>query len=160
MTIELTSTAFADGEPIPKKHTADGEDVSPPLSWSNLPEGTKELAVICDDPDAPSEQPWVHWVLYNIPPDVTSLPEGVAPAERPDQPQGARQGKNSFPEGQTIGYRGPAPPSGHGPHHYHFRIYALDADLDLEPGLTKARFLKAIEGHILAQGELVGTYER
>lgn len=160
MSIQLISPAFGDGEPIPKKYTGDGEDLSPPLNWSDLPEGTKQLALICDDPDAPTEQPWVHWVLYHIPPDVTSLPEGIPPTERLDRPQGAMQGKNSWPEGQTIGYRGPAPPAGHGTHHYHFRLYALDAELDLEPGISKARLLKAIEGHILAQGELVGTYER
>lgn len=160
MSITLTSTAFSQGEAIPRQYTGDGDDVSVPLSWTGVPHGTKQLALICDDPDAPTDEPWVHWLLYNIPPDVTSLPEGVPPAERPNQPQGAAQGQNSWPSGRTIGYRGPAPPPGHGVHHYHFKLYALDAELNLEPGLSKSALLKALQGHIVAQGELVGTYER
>lgn len=160
MTITLTSTAFANGEKIPTRHTADGEDLSPPLSWSNLPDGTKELALICDDPDAPTPEPWVHWVIYKIPSDTASLSEGISNDERLDQPRGAVQGKNSFPKGATIGYRGPAPPPGHGVHHYHFKLYAVDTELKLDPGADKAALLKAMNGHILAQGELVGTYER
>jgi Raf kinase inhibitor-like YbhB/YbcL family protein len=160
MTIEVTSTAFEQGQPIPKKHTGDGADLSPPIVWSELPEGTKELALICDDPDAPSSEAWVHWVIYKIPADLGGLPEGVAKDARLKQPKGALQGKNSWSTGQTIGYRGPLPPPGHGKHRYFFRVYALDAPLVAEPGLTKKQLLDEIQDHVLAQGELMGTYER
>ncbi len=160
MTIKLQSTDFESGRPIPKPYTGDGQDLSPQLAWSKLPEGTWQLALICTDPDAPSKEPWVHWLIYNIPADVTSIPRGVAKDPRPDVPAGCSQGKNSWPSGQTIGYRGPAPPPGHGVHHYHFKLYALDAKLDLAPGLDKAALLSAMEGHVLARGELVGTYQR
>ncbi|MCO6454957.1 MAG: YbhB/YbcL family Raf kinase inhibitor-like protein [Pirellulaceae bacterium] len=160
MAIMITSPAFAAGQPIPARHTGDGQDVSPPLEWTGLPDQTRQLALICDDPDAPTPQPWVHWVLYGLSPQVRSLAEGIDPAPELKQPPGARQGKNSWSSGRTIGYRGPAPPPGHGTHHYHFKLYALDAELDLPAGLDKATLLKRIEGHILAQGELVGTYER
>ncbi len=160
MTLELTSTAFAAGKPIPAKYTGEGEDVSPPLSWSGLPEGTKELALICDDPDAPTEEPWVHWVMYKIPAEAASLPEAVPQKPRLEQPSGAMQGKNSWTSGELIGYRGPMPPVGHGTHHYYFKLYALDAELAVEPGLTKNQLLKQMQGRILAQGELIGTYQR
>ncbi len=158
--IKLTSSAFAEGQRIPRKYTGDGQDVSPPLSWSGVPEGAKELALICDDPDAPTAEPWVHWVLYKIPPTVTSLPEGLPKVAKLSEPAGALQGKNSWPSGQTIGYRGPAPPPGHGTHHYHFKIYALDTELDLPAGVDKKTLEKAMEGHVIGQGELVGTYSR
>ena len=158
--ISLTGTAFQDGQPIPKKYSGDGQDVSPPLAWTGAPAATKQFALICDDPDAPTEEPWVHWVLYGIPADVHSLPEGVKTTARLSEPKGALQGKNSWPSGQTIGYRGPAPPKGHGVHHYHFKLYALDAALSLKAELTKNQLLKAMEGHVLATGEFVGTYER
>lgn len=157
-TIRLQSTAFGTNDLIPRKHTGDGEDASPPLAWSGAPAGTKEFALIVDDPDAPTPEPWVHWVLYKIPAGSVSLPEKVAPALRPNIPRGAVQGQNSWPKG--IGYRGPAPPKGHGTHHYHFRLYALDAELSVEPGLDKRSLLVAMKGHVLAEGELVGTYQR
>ena len=113
--------------------------------------------MIVEDPDAPRAEPWVHWVLYKIPADVRTLPEGIPPAPTLDVPLGAMQGKNSW---GTDGYRGPAPPPGHGTHHYHFRLYALDAPLRAAQGLDKPGLLAAMEGHILAQAELVGTYER
>ncbi|HID74625.1 MAG TPA: YbhB/YbcL family Raf kinase inhibitor-like protein [Planctomycetaceae bacterium] len=160
MGIQLTSSAFAPGEPIPRQYTGEGQDCSPPLAWTGLPEGTGELALICDDPDAPTPEAWVHWVIYKIPPDTTELPEGVAKTAQLSQPPGAVQGKNSWPSGQTIGYRGPMPPPGHGVHRYYFRLYALDTPLDVPPGATKAELLQAMEGHILAQGELMGTYQR
>lgn len=160
MTIQITSTAFGEGQPIPKKHTGDGADVSPPLAWTNAPADAKSFALICDDPDAPTPSPWVHWVIFNLPAGIDSLPEGVPNAQRPGQPAGAIQGENSFGKGATIGYRGPAPPPGHGTHHYHFKLYALDAELQLAPGATKEELLRAMESHILARGELVGTYER
>ncbi len=160
MSLRLTSEAFANNEAIPKRFTADGEDLSPPLAWSGAPQGVKEYALICDDPDAPTDQPWVHWVLYKIPPDTTSLPGGLGKHAILEKPSGARQGKNSWPKGQTIGYRGPAPPPGHGTHHYHFKLRALDTELDLAPGADKDQLLAAMKGHILASAELVGTYSR
>jgi Raf kinase inhibitor-like YbhB/YbcL family protein len=157
MTIRLTSPAFAEGQPIAKKYTGEGSDVSPALEWSGLPQGTQELALICDDPDAPMGT-WVHWVIYKIPADATGLPEGVARQQRPKAPAGALQGKNSWPN-DNIGYRGPLPPPGK-PHRYYFKLYALDAKLAVEPGLDKAGLLRAIEGHMLAQGQWMGTYRR
>jgi len=157
MTITVTSSAFGPNQPIPKKYTGEGVDVSPPLEFAGIPAEAKELALICDDPDAPRAEPWVHWVIYKIPPNTTALPEGVERTERPANVPGALQGRNDW---GTIGYRGPMPPPGHGVHHYHFKVYALDAPLDVGPGLSKAQLLKAMEGHIIAQGELIGTYER
>lgn len=153
----LTSSAFQQDQEIPRQHTGEGSDVSPSLSWTAPPDGTRELALIVDDPDAPTDEPWVHWVLYRLAPGTTSLPERVTPALR-SGPEGAVQGANSWPKG--IGYRGPMPPKGHGVHHYHFRLYALDRELKLEPGLDKNSLLAAMEGHILGVAELVGTYER
>ena len=163
--IELRSTAFAEGQPIPKKYTAEGKNVSPPLRWSKLPAGTKELALICDDPDAPSPKnprpdPWVHWVIYRIPAAETGMPEGVARQDRLDKPSGVFQGQNSWPKGENIGYLGPEPPPGSGTHRYFFKLYALDEELALEPGLDKASLRKVIEGHVLGEGHLMGTYQR
>ena len=160
MSIRLCSTAFTDGQVIPKQHTGDGQDLSPPLAWESLPEGVKELALICDDPDAPTVEPWVHWVLYKLPPTVRALPVGISGSSRLESPVEALQGRNSWSSGRTIGYRGPAPPPGHGVHHYRFQLYALDCELALHPGVDKRTLLKAMHGHILGQGELVGTYQR
>jgi Raf kinase inhibitor-like YbhB/YbcL family protein len=160
MTIRICSAAFAEGEVIGKQFTGDGEDISPPLSWEGVPEGTKELALICDDPDAPTAQPWVHWVIYKLPPDLCELPQSVPPGPRIEAPVAAFQGRNSWSSGQTIGYRGPAPPPGHGIHHYHFRLYALDCELEVNPAIDKDALLEAMDGHILDEGELVGTYRR
>jgi len=157
MTLRIESPAFKANQPIPKRYTGDGDDVSPPLTFSDLPENTRELALIVDDPDAPTPQPWVHWVIYKIPAGVTSLPEGVKTDAKPAVPAGSLQGENSW---GTIGYRGPAPPKGHGVHHYHFKLYALDRELSVKAGLDKEGLLKAMQGHILAEGELVGTYQR
>jgi hypothetical protein len=147
--MEVTSAAFKGGQAIPRKHTGEGEDVSPPLAWAGAPEGTKEFALVCDDPDAPRPKPWVHWVVYRIPSGTTSLAEGAS--------GGALKGMTDF--GRT-GYGGPMPPPGHGVHHYHFKVYALDSPVALGPGATKEDLLSAVEGHVLAEGELVGTYER
>ena len=149
MAITMSSPAFGAGAPIPKKHTGEGEDVSPALQWGGVPATAKELALICDDPDAPTPQPWVHWVLYKIPPHDGGLDEGKSGA--------ALDGLNSWGE---RGYKGPMPPPGHGVHHYHFKLYALKAELNVGAGLTKDQLLAAMKGQILAQGELVGTYER
>jgi Raf kinase inhibitor-like YbhB/YbcL family protein len=154
----LNSEAFGPGSTIPRRHTADGEDLSPPLGWTNLPPETRELALIVDDPDAPSQQPWVHWVISKIRPTESGIAEGVHLKPTPSFPSGAVQGKNSW---GTIGYRGPAPPRGHGVHRYVFRLYALDAALTgLPAGLDKQALLKSMQGHVLAIAELIGTYER
>ncbi|MBI4719111.1 MAG: YbhB/YbcL family Raf kinase inhibitor-like protein [Planctomycetes bacterium] len=157
MAIAVSSPAFAANGVVPKQHTGDGDDVSPRLTWTGVPANAKELALICDDPDAPTPQPWVHWVIYKIPAGATGLPEAVAKTAAPNAPAGALQGKNSW---GSLGYRGPAPPRGHGVHHYHFRVYALDTALDVKSGLDKDQLLAAMKGHIVAQGELVGTYQR
>ncbi|MBN1816425.1 MAG: YbhB/YbcL family Raf kinase inhibitor-like protein [Sedimentisphaerales bacterium] len=150
--IKVNSSAFRDGEMIPAKYTADGQDISPPLEWTDLPQGTASIAVINDDPDAPMGT-WVHWVLYNLPPEVKSLPENMPPKERLSS--GALQGTTDF---GRIGYGGPAPPRG--VHRYYFKVYALDCMLDLPAGETKDQLERAMKGHILAQGQLMGKYAR
>jgi len=157
MTISVTSTAFEAGKSIPKKYTGEGEDLSPPLAWSKLPQGAKEIVVICDDPDAPTSEPWVHWVLYKVPADAAGLPEGLPREKTLKALAGAAQGVNSFGK---IGYGGPMPPVGHGTHHYHFKVYALDKAVPAPPGVDKKKLLAEIRGHVLAEGELVGTYQR
>lgn len=152
MAMDLTSSAFREGAPIPAVYTCEGKDVSPPLSWTALPEGAKGLALISDDPDAPMGT-WVHWVAYNIPPRSAGLAEAV-PAVK-ELPDGTRQGITDF---GRIGYGGPCPPSG--THRYFFTLYALDAALSLPPGATKAALEAAMEGHILARAQLMGTYQR
>jgi Raf kinase inhibitor-like YbhB/YbcL family protein len=155
--IAIRSSAFLDRHPIPRRYTGDGEDLSPPLAWSGLPTGTRELALIVDDPDAPRAEPWVHWVIYKIGAGLQELAEGIPQVDSPNIPAGSAQGKNTW---GTAGYRGPAPPKGHGAHHYHFKLYALDAPLPLKPGLGKHDLMMAMSGHILGHGELVGTYQR
>ena len=157
--MKIESTAFDPNQPIPKKFTGEGDDISPPLTFANLPDGTGELALICDDPDAPTPEPWVHWVIYKIPATTTALSQALAPAPQISEPDGALQGLNSWPS-DNIGYRGPMPPPGHGVHHYHFKLYALDQPLELQPGLSKNQLLAAMQNHILAQAELIGTYQR
>ncbi len=155
--IALRSSAFEEGQAIPMRYTGDGQDVSPPLSWGELPEGTAAVALIVDDPDAPTPKPWVHWVIYNIPAGATGLPEASPATPELAEPQGAVQGRNTW---DTIGYKGPAPPKGHGVHHYHFKIYALDQPVMTEPGATKDELLDRMSGNIIGQGELTGTYQR
>jgi hypothetical protein len=152
MSIEVTSESFESGGAIPARFTCDGDDTSPPLAWSGAPEGTESYALVADDPDAPGRT-FVHWVFYGIPAETTSLPAGVPASERPEL--GGAQGRNGF---RNIGYGGPCPPRG--THRYFFKIYALDTTLSLDPGATKADLLEATKGHVLAQGELMGTYER
>lgn len=164
MKIELTSTAFQEGARIPKKYTGEGDDVSPPLAWKGVPEGTQQLSLICDDPDAPSRKhpgpkPWVHWVIYAIPASAQGLPEGVTRVPRPKEPAGATQGTNSWTE-DNVGYRGPMPPPKSGDHRYYFRLYALDTKLSDKPGMDKEALLKAMKDHVLAEGQLMGTYSR
>jgi Raf kinase inhibitor-like YbhB/YbcL family protein len=149
---DLNSPVFSQAEAISPRHSCDGEDISPPLQWGDPPAGTQSLVLICDDPDAPGGT-WVHWLLYNIPADSRALDENVAPEET--LPDGSRQGKNSW--GRTS-YGGPCPPSG--THRYFFRLYALDTVLELPTRVDKESLLEAMEGHILGQAELMGTYTR
>jgi hypothetical protein len=153
MKLHLSSTSFADSQPIPRRHASDDQDLSPALQWSGVPAAAKSLALICDDPDAPMGT-WVHWVIYGLPPDAAGLSEGTP--KSPALANGARQGMNDF---KRIGYGGPAPPPGK-PHRYFFKLYALDTKPDLKPGLTKQDLLQAMDGHVLAEGQLVGTYQR
>jgi Raf kinase inhibitor-like YbhB/YbcL family protein len=151
--LHVTSPAFTEGERIPVKQTGDGDDRSPELRWTAAPPNTKSFALVCEDPDAPRGI-WTHWVLFNIPADKNTLPEGV-PAEK-ELVDGARQGKNDFGD---IGYRGPSPPKGK-PHRYFFKLFALDAKLELPAGATRQQVLDATKGHVLAEGQLMGQYGR
>ena len=153
MAFDLTSGAFKVGDLIPRKHSCDGGDVSPALSWTEPPAGTTSLALVADDPDAPAGT-WVHWVIYDLPPTTRGLPEGVPPAET--LKDGGRQGTNSF---RKVGYGGPCPPRGT-THRYFFKLYALDRMLGLAAGVTKQDVTKAMEGHVKGQAELMGRYGR
>ena len=151
--ITLTSPAFDDGGSIPKKYSGEGEDVSPALNCSNIPEGTQSLAVLCHDPDAPlissnGTYGFVHWVLYNLPASTTSLEEGT---------ELGTPGKNNFGK---VGYGGPMPPEGHGVHRYYFWVLALDTDLKLDKGMSLWQLLEAVEPHVIGMNRLVGTYQR
>jgi Raf kinase inhibitor-like YbhB/YbcL family protein len=157
MSILLTSKAFDANGPIPKQHTGEGPNVSPPLTWTEIPKAAKELVLICEDPDAPRAEPFVHWVLYGISPEVNGLPEAIPKEKSLQTLHGAVQGMNSF---EQIGYNGPMPPKGHGIHHYHFRLYVLDRKLDLPGGLDKSQVLSAIKKRIIEEAELVGTFAR
>jgi Raf kinase inhibitor-like YbhB/YbcL family protein len=151
--LALSSGAFDNGGPIPRKFTCDGEDVSPDLSWSGAPDGTDTFALIVDDPDAPGRT-FTHWVVYNVPAAMSGIDEGMSAFDIVKA--GASQGKNDF--GQA-GYGGPCPPRGK-PHHYHFRLYALDSVLDIPSGVSKGAVLAALKGHVLADTEIVGLYQR
>ncbi len=152
MSFTLSTQSFAPGGEIPRKYTCEGDDLSPELSWSEPPKGTKSFALIADDPDAPSGT-FTHWVLYDVPAEMRQLAEG---ASRGQLPAGASQGRNGF--GKT-GYGGPCPPPGK-PHRYFFKLYALDANLGLKPGASKQQLEQAMKGHVLAQSEVVGTFKR
>jgi Raf kinase inhibitor-like YbhB/YbcL family protein len=157
--IVVTSPTMKTGEMMPRDYTPDGRNVSPPLSWSKLPPGTRELAVVCEDFDAGNPPPFVHWVIYKIPATANGLPENVpidASVPMPAAIKGAIQGLNGF---KRAMYRGPAPPPGK-PHGYHFVVYALDAALDLKPSLTRAELVEAMKGHIIGRGEMVPVYAR
>jgi len=153
--MQIVSSCFKHQESIPARHTCDGADASPALAWSGAPAGTRSLALIVDDPDAPDpaapRMTWVHWVLYNIPPDSSGLAEGVAPK---DLPKGTLQGLNDW---KRTGYGGPCPPAGR--HRYFHKLYALDVVLPVLASPTKAALEGAMKGHVLAQAELVGTYQ-
>lgn len=150
--IKISSTVFQDGALIPRPYTCDGPDVSPSLAWQAVPAQARTLALICDDPDAPGRT-WVHWVLYNLPADTKGLIENVP--KQGALPGGGVQGTNDF---HKLGYDGPCPPGG--THRYYFKLYALDTELALEPGATKDQLLEAMKGHVLAEGQLMGKYQK
>lgn len=150
--MQITSTAFKDGEMIPSKYTCDGKDISPPLQWKDVPQNTKSLVLICDDPDAPVGT-WDHWVLFNMPADLPGLEEGIKPEKK--FPNGAVHGRNSW---GRLGYGGPCPPGG--THRYFFKLYALDATLNLQPGAKKRDVENTMRKHVLAQAQLMGKYKR
>ena len=149
VSISVSSPAFSNGGTIPSRYTCSGADVSPALRWGRAPEGTQSFALTVIDPDAPG-RPFVHWLVFNIPPETTDLAEGAGMADS------GVQGRNDF---GSNGYRGPCPPPG-SPHHYHFKVYALDSKLSLPSGASEAAFQDAINGHVLAIGEVVGTFRR
>ncbi len=151
--LSLTSAAFRDGEPIPVGHTCDGDDQSPPLAWTGIPVETRTFALICEDPDAPRGI-WLHWLLWNLRADAVELAPGVPPS--PELPSGTRQGLN---DSGDLGYAGPCPPKGK-PHRYYFRLFALDTALNLPPGVNRSDLESAMAGHVLAEGTIMGTYER
>ena len=147
--MRLRSSAFEPHKRIPDRYSGYGDNVSPALEWSSPPGGVKEFALICHDPDAPLPRGFTHWVIYGIPASATGIPEG---------------GGKAFKEGVNgagkSGYFGPMPPEGHGPHHYYFWLYALDADVDLKPGADREKCLAAIEDHVIEQARLIGTYQK
>jgi Raf kinase inhibitor-like YbhB/YbcL family protein len=153
MSIQITSPAFSEGRPIPQIHAFDDKNLSPALHWSGVPTSAKSLALICDDPDTPAGT-WVHWVIYDLSATTAGLSEGVPPSS--ELTNGAQQGLNDF---KQTGYGGPCPPPGK-PHRYFFKVYALDTMTGLKPGATKAELMKAMDGHVLAEGKLMGTYRR
>jgi len=160
--LEITSSRFGHGQRMPLECVGDGKNQSPALAWNATPEGTRSYALVCDDSNAPGEEPFVHWLLYNIPAGaiglpLKALPQGISKGEQPRQVPGALQGRNDFGE---IGYHGPAPPKGHGVHNYHFKLYALNEVLSLPGGVRKPELLRAMEGHVLGTGHLIGTYSR
>jgi Raf kinase inhibitor-like YbhB/YbcL family protein len=152
MTIKLTSAAFQEGGVIPKAYTCDGANISPLLMWDGVPDRAKTLALIADDPDAPGKT-WVHWIVFNLPASVRELRENVA--AQASITGGGMQGTNDFPK---VGYGGPCPPEG--THRYFFKLYALDTELTLDAKTTKEQLLKAMEGHVIAEGQLMGRYSR
>jgi hypothetical protein len=157
-TITVTSAGFKDNETMPNLYAVDGKDVSPPITWTGLPASAKQITLICDDPDARGGMPVTHWLIYKIPPTAKGLPEALPFGEKvttPPELAGAIQSKS----GQITGYWGPAPGPGKA-HHYHFRVYALDAALDLQPGLDKNALLDAMKGHVIGEGDLVGVWEK
>lgn len=155
MVIKIKSSVFEEGESIPTKYTCNGINVSPPLEWTSLPENTVSIAIICEDPDAVTiaGYVWCHWIIFNLPSDINSLPEHIMTREILDN--NAAQGLNDF---GRVGYGGPCPPNG--THHYYYKIYALDIKLELPPQTTRKAFLESINGHILDQGQIMAIYTR
>jgi Raf kinase inhibitor-like YbhB/YbcL family protein len=155
--LQVRSNAFSDAQEIPKLYADYGEGISPQLSWSKPPQGTQSIVVLVEDPDAEEPRPFVHWILFNLPADRTELRQAIPTHPRLKQWGDALQGQNSR---GSFGYFGPRPLKDSGTHHYHFQIFALDRELDLLPGAQREEVLEAMQGHVLASGELVGTYEK
>ena len=154
--LQVESPAFTDGDGIPQTYTDYGDGVSPALTWDNVPKDTRSFAVVVEDPDVRQRAPFVHWLIYNLPGEMRELPESIPPDSPLTEFGGARQGRTS---NGTIGYFGPRPPTQDGAHHYHFQVFCLDSYVDLESGADREQLIKAMAGHVLAKGELVGTYE-
>lgn len=155
--IDLRSPAFVDGATIPREHTTEGANSSPPLWWDGVPEGTRELVLLCEDPDAPFPRPLLHWAMYGLDPAGHTVPADEPRARYLAEPAGAQHGRNSLGH---DGYDGPAPPPGHGPHRYCFQLFALDAPLLLDPPAGRAAIVAAMRGHVIGLGRLIGTYAR
>lgn len=153
--VELRSSVFPPNGTIPLRYSAYGDNLSPPLQWTAVP-GAKAWALILEDPDAPRAEPFLHWMIWNIPGDVTSLPENLSKAQRLDQPQGAIQARN---DSNSIGYFGPRPPAGDRPHRYHFQLFALGEPLQFGPDARLQEVVNALKGDVIAQGELIGLYQ-
>jgi Raf kinase inhibitor-like YbhB/YbcL family protein len=153
------SESFALGAAIPRRHAAPGEgdNISPSLSWSGVPPQTRELILVCEDPDAPALHPFIHWVVRRIPPEQHDLPEGIPVLRVPTTAPGLLQGINAA---NKVGWFGPLPPPGHGPHHYYFQLFALDHEIDLPDAPSQRDLIHGMSGHLLAHGHYVGTYER
>jgi hypothetical protein len=154
---KIMSPEFQRLEPIPVRYSSQGANISPPLRWSGAPRETVELALICEDPDAPLPKPFVHWILYGLPATVSALPPGIPNQEELELPVLGRQGLNSL---QQVGYTGPNPPFWHGAHHYVFRLFALNKPIELWPGAGRTDFYKAIENSVIAEARIVGLYEK
>jgi Raf kinase inhibitor-like YbhB/YbcL family protein len=156
MTLRLRSKAFNTFEEIPVRYTADGANISPPLKWSGVPDGTREFVLICEDPDAPTPKPLLHWLVYGLSANTTFLPEGLPGRQAIEYPVLAHQGRNSLAK---TGYMGPKPPIWHSAHHYSFRLFALDAELSVPPEASFDQVVEAMEGHVVGQARLIGYYE-
>lgn len=154
--LKVGSPAFRPGQAIPKKYSQIGENLSPPIKWSGAPKTTKSFVLIVEDPDAPLSSPFVHWLVYNLPADTTTLPEGVPAKDKLEDPAGAMQGRTSA---RKIGYFGPRPPKADKPHHYHFQVFALDNEIDLRPGSPLSDIVLIMKGHVIAKGETIGTFQ-
>ncbi|MGH7481987.1 MAG: YbhB/YbcL family Raf kinase inhibitor-like protein [Longimicrobiales bacterium] len=154
--MRITSSAFENDRAIPTIHTCDGDDTSPPLAFEDVPADARSLALIVDDPDAPGKV-WVHWLAWNLAAAMDGLPANVPKTSVVEELEGLRQGKTDF---DSVGYGGPCPPPGHGTHHYRFTLYALDGHIDLEAGATRRALEARLEGHVIEEARLVGTYER
>jgi Raf kinase inhibitor-like YbhB/YbcL family protein len=158
LVLHVRSDAFEEGREIPDEYSADGRNISPSVAWSGVPSGAQSVVVIVDDPDAPPPQtPFVHWLVYEIPPTVERLPQDIPKVKQPEQPAGIVQGVNSS---GSVGWFGPKPPKGDPPHHYHFQVFALDRTPKLEPGATRQQVLQAMSGHVVAKGQVVAMYHR
>ena len=155
--LSVSSEMFDEGDRIQKRYTADGQNISPRVNWFGVPPSAKSLALLVEDPDAPTPNPYVHWIAYNMSPMVPGIGEAIPLNDHIFQPLEMLQGKNSA---LKIGYTGCAPPKGDLAHHYHFQLFALDRMLEIGAGAGRSAFLKAIKGHVIAKGELVGTYQR